>query len=83
MGHLVIDVGTSSIRVAVVEPDASLRTQRREPFLPSTPFPGGLEFDAAAMAAVVLRMCTEVLSEVGAITSVGRSEEHTSELQSL
>ena len=78
MGHLVIDVGTSSIRVAVVEPDASLRTQRREPFLPSTPFPGGLEFDAAAMAAVVLRMCTEVLSEVGAITSVGITNQRAS-----
>ncbi len=78
MGHLVIDVGTSSVRVVVVEADASLRTERREPFLPSTPFPGGLEFDAAALADVVVRLCTEVLADVGSVASVGIANQRAS-----
>jgi glycerol kinase len=78
MGHLVIDVGTSSVRVVVVEADASLRTELRQAFLPSTPFPGGLEFDAAALADTVVRMCTDVLAEVGSVESIGIANQRAS-----
>ena len=36
-GILVIDVGTSSVRAAVVRPDASVTAVHQEPTLPATP----------------------------------------------
>ena len=45
---LVIDVGTSGLRAAIVRPDADRRrTSHHQRLPPSTPFPGLVEFDAA------------------------------------
>jgi glycerol kinase len=54
MAILVIDVGTSGVRVALVEPDGTLHHEqhRRQP--PDTPFPGLVEFDPVALAGTVL-----------------------------
>ncbi|MFM2183213.1 MAG: hypothetical protein RJB61_1507, partial [Actinomycetota bacterium] len=54
MSILVIDVGTSGLRAAVVRPDGSVDALHHVRFPPSTPFPGLVEFDASAMAAAVL-----------------------------
>src|SRR5262245_20864898 len=51
---LVVDVGTSGVRAALVDGDASVRDVHYREVLPSSPAPGFVEFDAAAMAAAVL-----------------------------
>ncbi len=70
-GHLVIDVGTSSLRACIVTPHATLQHERREALLPTTPFNGAVEFDAEQMADVALRLATEVLTAHGPVDSVG------------
>ena len=55
MSVLVVDVGTSSVRASAVEDGAVEHVHRRE-ILPSSPAPGFVEFDAAAMASAVLEV---------------------------
>ena len=78
MSHLVVDVGTSSVRVVVVRPDASLWGELRTAFLPSTPFPGGLEFDPVELASLVVSMCQQVLSASGPVASVAIAAQRAS-----
>jgi len=68
---LVIDVGTSSVRASLVEPDGAVRATRQVAVLPSTPAPGTVEVDADAIAAGVLETATAVLDEVGRVAGVG------------
>ena len=56
MRTLVIDVGTSGLRAAVVNDDTTVTDLHHEEFAPSTPAPGLVEFDAEAMHAAVLRV---------------------------
>ena len=56
MSVLVIDVGTSSVRGSIVRPDATVANIHRRTVLPSTPAPGFVELDAAAIAAAVLEV---------------------------
>src|SRR5918996_1340882 len=51
---LVVDVGTSGVRGAVVRPDASVTAVHYRQVLPSSPAPGLVEFDAMAMADALL-----------------------------
>ncbi|MGH8983983.1 MAG: FGGY family carbohydrate kinase [Acidimicrobiia bacterium] len=51
---LVVDVGTSSVRAALVRADATIAHEERRPLLPASRAPGLVEFDAAEMAATVL-----------------------------
>lgn len=62
---LVIDVGTSSLRAAVVRPDGTVADSEHRPCAPSSPFPGLVEFDAAAMSATVLDAVAAVLHRLG------------------
>lgn len=78
MAHLVIDVGTSSVRAAAVWPDATLTAEHRVAFLPDTPSPGAVEFDAALLARHVLDLATRVLSEVGSVDGVGITNQRAS-----
>ena len=48
MSILVIDVGTSGLRAAVVRPDATIAVEQHRELLPDTPAPGLVEFDADA-----------------------------------
>ena len=57
MSILVVDVGTSGLRAAVVRPDGEVTALEFRSFPPSSPFPGLVEFDAAAMARTVLEVC--------------------------
>jgi glycerol kinase len=78
MTILVIDVGTSGLRAAAVEADASIRVERRQALLPATPEPGLVEFDAAEMARVALELARSVLAEVGAVDAVAVANQRAS-----
>ncbi|MBA2326844.1 MAG: glycerol kinase [Actinobacteria bacterium] len=62
---LVVDVGTSSVRAALVRDDATVAHEERRPLLPASPAPGLVEFDATAMAATVLELAGAALAATG------------------
>jgi glycerol kinase len=68
---LVVDIGTSAVRAAVIRPDASLSGFTQVPVLPVTPFPGLVEVDAAAIAAAVLETAAAALGAAGPVRGVG------------
>ena len=79
MSILVVDVGTSSVRAAIVRPDGTVAhlLQRRLP--PTSPFPGMVEFDPAALAATVLELAAGVLARAGGgVRAVGISTQRAS-----
>ncbi len=75
---LVVDVGTSGLRAAVVRPDATVTAVHYRPLAPSTPFPGMVEFDAEAMAAAVLDVAHAALAEGGPVAAVGITTQRAS-----
>jgi glycerol kinase len=75
---LVIDVGTSSVRAATVDASGAIGVERSERALPATPFPGLVEFDAAAMARLALELATQVLDESGPVAAVGIANQRAS-----
>lgn len=82
MSILVIDVGTSGVRAAVVEPDASVRVERHREVLPDSPAPGLVEFDALEMARVARELADEVRAATvtggGSIDAVGITNQRAS-----
>jgi glycerol kinase len=58
---LVVDVGTSSVRAAIVSADGAVAHMRQRQLVRSTPAPGFVEFDAGAMAVAVLEVATSSL----------------------
>lgn len=75
---LVIDVGTSGLRSAVVRPDASVTGLHHRAFAPSTPFAGLVEFDAREMARLVLEVARLSLADAGPVGSVGITNQRAS-----
>jgi glycerol kinase len=75
---LVIDVGTSSVRAAVVRPDATFAAVHHRTLLPSTPFPGLVEIDAAELARVALELARAALAEGGPVEGVGITNQRAS-----
>jgi glycerol kinase len=75
---LVVDVGTSGVRGAVVRPDASVGSVQHRQVLPSSPAPGLVEFGAAAMADAALDVARAALAEGGAVAAVGVSNQRAS-----
>ncbi len=78
MSILVIDVGTSGVRAAVIHPDGSLDHEFRQPTLPDTPVAGLVEFDAAAYAQASLDCARQALAANGPVDAVGISNQRTS-----
>jgi glycerol kinase len=78
MSVLVIDVGTSGLRAAVVDGDAHVRALEYRAAPPSTPFPGLVEFDAAEMAATVIEVATASLAKAGPVAAVGITNQRAS-----
>ncbi len=80
MSILVIDVGTSSIRAAVVNPDATIAHEVRRPFLADSPMAGLVEFDATALAQLSLDAAHEALAVpgVGSVEAVGIANQRAS-----
>ena len=78
MSILVIDVGTSGLRAAVVRPDATIAVEQHRELLPDTPAPGLVEFDATRMAEVALDVARAVLAEGGPVDAVGIANQRAS-----
>ena len=75
---LVIDVGTSGLRSAIVRPDATVEHVHYRRLPPSTPFPGLVEFDATEMAAIVLDLARAALAAGGEVGAVGIANQRAS-----
>lgn len=78
MNILVIDVGTSSVRAAIVDGEARIVTERQIAVLPESPAPGLVEFDARAMATAALEVAAEVLASTPAVHAVGVATQRAS-----
>jgi glycerol kinase len=65
MSILVVDVGTSSVRAALVRGDATIAHEEQRPLLPASPAPGLVEFDASEMAATVLDAARAAVAVAG------------------
>jgi len=76
---LVIDVGTSGVRAAVVTPDATVTAEHHRELLPDSPAPGMVEFDPARLAATVLELAAAALAEAGGqVQAVGIANQRAS-----
>ncbi len=78
MSLLVVDVGTSGVRAAVVTPDAAVTHVQYRQVLPTSPAPGFVEFDAAEMAAAVLDVARLALEAGGPVEAVGIANQRSS-----
>jgi glycerol kinase len=78
MSILVVDVGTSSVRAAVVRPDGTLGAVHQQATPPITPFPGLVEIDAAALAEAALAVARAALAEGGPVEAVGVANQRAS-----
>jgi glycerol kinase len=79
MAVLVCDVGTSSIRAAVVTDDANVLHEEHRDNLPDSPAPGMVEFDAGLMARLVLESAHACLSAWdGPVEAVGVTNQRGS-----
>ena len=72
MGVLVIDAGTSSLRVAEVSESGEILVRRSVPSHPDRPADGLAELDAQKLAASALEMAADVLGEM---RSAGREAQ--------
>ena len=78
MSVLVIDVGTTGLRAAVVRDDTSLVGYTYETLPPTSPFAGLVEFDGVAMREAVIRVATAALRHAGAVRAVGITSQRAS-----
>jgi len=75
---LAVDVGTSGVRAAVVQPDSTVEHVHQRHVLPSSPSTGFVEFDAAEIARAVLEVSSAAVSEEGSVEAVGISTQRAS-----
>jgi glycerol kinase len=79
MSLLVIDVGTSGVRAAIVSAEGRVEHVHHREVLPETPMPSFVQFDASAMAAAVLEVAHEATAAEGAPpTAVGIANQRAS-----
>ncbi|MEZ5180369.1 MAG: FGGY-family carbohydrate kinase [Acidimicrobiales bacterium] len=78
MKLLVVDVGTSGVRAAVVTPEEGVTSSHHREVLPSSPAPGMVEFDAAGMAAAVLEVARAAAADAGTVDAVGIANQRAS-----
>ncbi len=75
---LVVDVGTTSVRAAVMTPEGSIAHFEQRPSPPDSPFPGLVEFDAEVMAATVIDLCNSAIRQAGPVSAVGVTTQRAS-----
>ncbi|NNE12892.1 MAG: glycerol kinase, partial [Ilumatobacter sp.] len=77
---LVVDVGTTGLRVAALRSDASVAHVEYRSCPPDSPFPGLVEFDPSAMAELVLEAAAAVHAELPgeSIEAVGVAAQRAS-----
>ncbi|HEX2038280.1 MAG TPA: FGGY family carbohydrate kinase [Acidimicrobiales bacterium] len=78
MSILVVDVGTSGVRAAVVRPDGRVDHVHHRPVLPESPAPGFVQFDARVMADAVLEVAQAALAAGGPVEAVGIANQRAS-----
>jgi glycerol kinase len=78
MSLLVVDIGTSGVRSAIVHPDATIAVEHRREVLPDTPAPGLVEFDATSMAAAALDTARAALAQAGPVEGIGIATQRAS-----
>lgn len=78
MSVLVVDVGTTGVRAAVVRDDTSIAGFTYEPLPPTSPVAGLVEFDGVAMRDAILRVAHEALRRAGAVHAVGITAQRAS-----
>ena len=75
---LVVDVGTSGVRAAVVRADGSFVDEVARECLPDSPADGLVEFDPLVLRDRSLGVATEVLERAGPVDAVGISNQRAS-----
>jgi glycerol kinase len=75
---LVVDVGTSGVRAAVVTPDGRVGPLTYREVLPDSPSMGLVEIDARALADAALAVATEALAAGGPVEAVGIANQRAS-----
>jgi len=75
---LVVDVGTTGLRAAVVGVEGEVSHLRYRRLPPTSPAPGLVEFDAAELAAAVLDVVNEVLAVTSQVAAVGVTAQRAS-----
>ena len=75
---LVIDIGTSSVRAAVVDAQGVVTHEQVRTTLPDTPAPGLVEFDAAALSDAALDAARTTLAAAGPVTALGIANQRAS-----
>jgi len=78
MKLLVIDVGTSGVRAAVVTPEAGVTHSHHHEVLPASPAPGLVEFDPTEMAVAVLSVARQAAADAGNVDAVGIANQRAS-----
>jgi glycerol kinase len=75
---LVLDIGTTTMRAALVDERLQVVAIEARSMPPATPFPGLVEFDAEAMAAAAIEAATDVLGRGEAPVAVGITNQRAS-----
>lgn len=78
MKILVIDVGTSGVRAAVVDPHGGVLHSLRRDTPPGSPAPGLVEFDATELADAALDAAREAIAVAGGVDAVGIANQRAS-----
>lgn len=77
---LVVDVGTSGVRSAIVRPDGSVDAVHRQRVVPHTPADGLVEVDGVAVADAVLATAATALRAGGPVGAVGITNQRATTL---
>jgi glycerol kinase len=75
---LVVDIGTSSVRAAVVRPDGAVEHVHTRATLPDSPAAGLVEFDARVLADAALGCARAALEAGGPVGAVGIANQRAS-----
>jgi len=75
---LVVDVGTSSVRAAVLRSDRSFSAPHERELLPDSPADGLVEFDATLLARTCVDLARAALDDDGPVDAVGISNQRGS-----
>ena len=80
MSMLVIDIGSTGVRAAVVRSDTSIEHLHYREVLPSTPVQGFMEYDGRGLAGAILEVARASLAGAGSVDAVGITNQRATTL---